>query len=213
MSDAYKPKTSFDALTLAIEEGVTRNKVSNQGNGLFGLFRIIEQNNGRLTMRSGRGRMRLQGNRVDGDNNQIVLGPDNHGTFLDIQMPVDKPVSMSEALNYTHVNDFLEGLEDEERGRHVVKIREHAGGAGSRAAARELRTFLENVHTSGAQVIELDFSGQAVVSSSFADEVIGKFVAELGYTTFSQRYRLTNMNATVAGLLDRAIAKRLGSSS
>lgn len=63
-SDAYKPKTSFDALTLAIKEGVTRDKVANQGNGLFGLFRIIEQNNGRLTMRSGRGRMRLQGDRV-----------------------------------------------------------------------------------------------------------------------------------------------------
>jgi hypothetical protein len=214
MSDAYKPPTAFDALTLAIEEGVTRDKISNQGNGLFGLFRIIEQNNGRLTMRSGRGRMHLQGNRINGNNSQTVLGPNNHGTFLDIQISVDRPVSMSEALNYKHVNDFLENLEDEERGCYVVKIREHAGGAGSRAAARELRIFLENVYASGgAQLVELDFSGQAVVSSSFADEVIGKLMADLGYTTFTRRYRLSNMNDTVAGLLDRAIAKRLGGSS
>lgn len=213
MSETYKPPTAFDALTLAIEEGVTRDKVANQGNGLFGLFRIIEQNNGSLTMRSGRGRMRLQGDRISGNNNQVILGPDNHGTFLDIQMSVDRPVSMSEAFNYRHVNDFLENLESEERGCHVVKIREHAGGAGSRAAARELRIFLENVSASGAQLIELDFAGQAVVSSSFADEVIGKLVAELGFTAFSRTYRLSNMNATVSGLLDRAIAKRLGSSN
>jgi hypothetical protein len=93
----------------------------------------------------------------------------------------------------------------------VVKIREHAGGTGSRAAAKELRIFLENVSISGAELVELDFSGQAVVSSSFADEVIGKLVASLGFTTFNQKYRLSNMNQTVAGLLDRAIAKRLGS--
>jgi hypothetical protein len=173
MSDAYKPRTAFDALTLAIEEGVTRNKVTNQGNGLFGLFRIIEQNGGRLTMRSGRGLMLLQGNRITGDNSQVPIGPENHGTFLDFQISTDRPVSMSEALNYKHVNDFLEGLESE-RGSHVVRVREHAGGAGSRAAARELRVFLENIHESGAATVELDFSGQAVVSSSFADEVIGK---------------------------------------
>jgi hypothetical protein len=211
MSDTYKPKTSFDALTMAIEEGVTRDKVANQGNGLFGLFRIIEQNNGRLTMRSGRGRMRLQGNRITGDNDAVVLSRENPGTFLDVQMAVDRPVSMNEALNYRHVNDFLENLESEERGCHVVKIREHAGGTGSRAAAKELRIFLENVSISGAELVELDFSGQAVVSSSFADEVIGKLVASLGFTTFNQKYRLSNMNQTVAGLLDRAIAKRLGS--
>ena len=57
--------------------------------------------------------------------------------------------------------------------------------------------------------MELDFSGQAVVSSSFADEVIGKLVASLGFTTFNQKYRLSNMNQTIAGAIDRAIAKRL----
>jgi hypothetical protein len=154
--------------------------------------------------------MLLQGNRITGDNSQVPIGPENHGTFLDFQISTDRPVSMSEALNYKHVNDFLEGLESE-RGSHVVRVREHAGGAGSRAAARELRVFLENIHESGAATVELDFSGQAVVSSSFADEVIGKLVAELGFVTFTRVYKLSNMNPTVAGLLDRAIAKRLGS--
>lgn len=204
----YKPRTAFDALTLAIKEGVTRDNVSNQGNGLFGLFRIVEQNNGRLTMRSGRGLMLLQGDRISGNNNQPILGPDNHGTFVDFQLVADRPVDMGEALSYRHVNDFLEGLEDE-TGQHVVRIREHSGGAGSRAAAKELRTFLENITNSGAGVVEIDFSGQAVVSSSFADEVVGKLVAKLGFVTFTRRYRLSNMNPTVAGLIDRAIAKRL----
>lgn len=209
MSEIYKPASAFDALTMAIKEGVTRDKVENQGNGLFGLFRIIEQNNGRLQMRSGRGMMRLQGNRITGSNEAVILSRENPGTFLDVQMAVDRRVSMNEVFNYRHVNDFLESLENEERGCHVVKIREHAGGTGSRAAAKELRIFLENISIGCSGLVELDFSGQAVVSSSFADEVIGKLVADLGFTTFSTRYRLAHMNETVAGLIDRAIAKRL----
>lgn len=207
-SDAYRPRTAFDALTMAVKEGVTRNKKTNQGNGLFGLLKIVEQNSGKLDMRSGRGRMLLEGDRVAGGNDQDFPAADHHGTTVAFQLKVDKPVSIGTALNYSPVNLFLEGLETDE-GEHVIKIRDQAGGAGSRLAARELKTLIVNVLNDGVHHIVLDFEGQAVVSSSFADEVIGKMFLEMGFNSFNQRIRLRSMNETVSTLVDRAIARRM----
>lgn len=207
-SQIYKPKTAFDALTLAVREGVTRNEKTNQGNGLFGLVQIVEQNGGKLNLTSGRGFMSLLGDRVSGNNNQEIIGADNHGTTVDFQLNVDTPVSLGNALNYEPTNLFMESLESE-HGEHVIEIRSQAGGAGSRLAARELKTLIVNVLNAGAPHVALDFEGQAVVSSSFADEVIGKMFAEMGFNTFNARVKLRNMNQTVSTLVDRAISRRL----
>lgn len=211
-SAKYKPATSFDALTLAVREGVTRDDRSNQGNGLFGLVKILEQNGGRLNLTSGRGRMLLEGDRFSGANDQEFVGADNHGTTVDFQLQIDKPVSLGDALNYSPTNMFLESLESDD-GEHVISIRNQAGGSGSRKAARELKTLIVNVLNDGAPHVVLDFEGQAVVSSSFADEVIGKMFAEMGFNVFNRRIKLVNMNATVSSLVDRAIALRLSQGS
>lgn len=211
-SPLYRARTAFDALTMAVKEGVTRDKATNQGNGLFGLLQIVEQNGGKLNMSSGRGQMILENNRVRGDNEREFAGPDNHGTTLDFQLKVDKPVSLGAALNYEPTNMFLESLESPD-GEHVISIRDQAGGAGSRLAARELKRLVMNVLNDGVPHVVLDFEGQAVVSSSFADEVIGKMFAEMGFNTFNQRIKLRNMVPTVTTLVDRAIALRLSQGS
>lgn len=212
-SGLYRPKTAADALTLAIKEGVTRNKTTNQGNGLFGLYSIVDQNKGTLNLRSGPGRLTFRGGAASKfDNGLTYLGPGADGTTVDFQLSVDKPVKLADVFGAAAGSSlWLESLETP-RGNLVVKIREHAGGAGSRAAARELRTYLENVRVASGAAVELDFEGQVVVSSSFADEVIGKLVADMGYLAFSETYRMTNMNATVRALIDTAVAKRLAAS-
>ena len=211
-SKSFRPRTDFDALTLCIREGVTKNEVTNQGNGLFGLTQIIEKNGGRLMMRTGKGRLTLAGDRVTGKNDQPSIGSGHQATFVDFQLNVDKPIRLGEALKHPPASLFLESLESDE-GEHIVGIRDLAGGAGSRLAARELRTLIVNVLNDGAAHVVLDFEGQAVVSSSFADEVIGKLFAAMGFTTFTARIRIRNTNETVRALVDRAIAKRLATSS
>jgi anti-sigma regulatory factor (Ser/Thr protein kinase) len=207
-SFAYAPKSAYDALTLAIQEGVTRNKETNQGNGLFGLTRIVDQNKGTLTLRSGRGELRLTGTAVSGNNDQWAIAGEHGGTSVDFQLALDKPVSLGRALNYDPPNMFLESLETSD-GEHVLSIRDQAGGAGSREAARELKTLIMNILNDGAPHIVLDFEGQAVVSSSFADEVIGKMFVEMGMSTFGRKVKLQSMNETVASLVDRAVARRM----
>lgn len=102
----------------------------------------------------------------------------------------------------------LEGIENDE-GFHVIPVVEHAQGTGTRAAAERLRTWLLNYLNEGAPYLVLDFSGVDMVSSSFADETIGKLAKRFGPIGFGQRFKLINMTPTVQGLLDRAIATRL----
>ncbi|MBE1226298.1 hypothetical protein IH559_23130, partial [Salmonella enterica subsp. enterica serovar Enteritidis] len=127
--------------------------------------RIIDQNDGTLTLRSGRGELRLTGTSVAGNNDQWAIAGEHGGTIVDFQLALDKPVSLGKALNYDPPNIFLENLESQD-GEHVLNIRDQAGGAGSREAARELKTLIMNVLNEGAPHIVLDFEGQAVVSSS-----------------------------------------------
>jgi hypothetical protein len=82
-------------------------------------------------------------------------------------------------------------------------------GTGSRKAATELRTWLINILNEGTPVLYLDFDGVNVVSSSFADETIGKLVETFGPIEFARRIRLVHMTETIERLLDRAISIRL----
>src|SRR6202048_552810 len=50
-----------DALDRAIREGVTRNKATNQGNGLYGTFKCCEESNGSLLILSNRAVLKYDG--------------------------------------------------------------------------------------------------------------------------------------------------------
>ena len=69
-----------------------------------------------------------------------------------------------------------------------------------------------NYLNSGAAYLVLDFSGVSMVSSSFADETIGKLAERFGMIGFGERFRLVNMSQQVRMLLDRAISLRISSS-
>src|SRR5207302_835688 len=56
----FAPKSEIDAITLAIREGVTRDSGVGQGNGLWGLARLVEQNGGSLTITSGESQLLVE---------------------------------------------------------------------------------------------------------------------------------------------------------
>jgi STAS-like domain of unknown function (DUF4325) len=55
----------------------------------------------------------------------------------------------------------------------------------------------------------LDWSAIPLVSSSFADEAIGKLYAELGPLTFGSRVQNINMERLVRSLVEQAIMQRM----
>ena len=205
----YRPPTPFDALTLAVREGVSSTG-DKRGNGLYGLKGVIEHNGGRLDIVSGRGLLQISPSGIDGRNSgaDFIIDADHHCTVLDFSLDVSKPVDLGQVLGAPEPDIRLEAIESDD-GRYVIPVIDHAQGTGTRPAAERLRNYLVNYLNEGAPFLVLDFTGVSIVSSSFADETIGKLAEEFGVVGFSQRFRLVNMNSNVQMLLDRAIALRI----
>ncbi|RLD56106.1 MAG: hypothetical protein DRJ01_15725, partial [Bacteroidetes bacterium] len=54
-NSTFRPRNAADAISLAVQEGVTRDKKIGQGNGMWGLYNIINLNDGSLQIISGKG--------------------------------------------------------------------------------------------------------------------------------------------------------------
>ena len=58
-------------------------------------------------------------------------------------------------------------------------------------------------------LIKIDFTGVALMSSSFADEAFAKLFLKIGPIKFMSTIKLVGMGTTVASLVDRAIEQRM----
>jgi hypothetical protein len=208
--------SDVDALDKAIREGVTRDKSVGQGNGLFGSYRICSESKGFFQVDSGHAKLsyteqnglRVREERVPYD-----------GTLVVAEIDFSVPHLLEEALKFDgkihRPVDYLElHYEDDAAERVMFKVAEESDAFGTRIAGTPLRYRLLNLlRMCPAQPIIVNFSGVALVSSSFADEFIGKLFAELGPMTFMGRVRIVGASQTVQHLLDRAIAQRMSSGS
>ena len=57
--------------------------------------------------------------------------------------------------------------------------------------------------------ISIDMKDVSIISSSFADEVFGKLVKEIGFLNFNQNFTITNITSTNHNLIDKAINQRI----
>jgi hypothetical protein len=200
----------------SMQKGVTSKGGQNQGNGLFGLRRAVEINGGQLSVRSGWGSWRLLNGSVEYETDRSVMLPDmeNHqSTLVDWQLNCSTKVRIDEALGSRfRNNDFLEAIEDDD-GQHRISVIDLEESLGSRKSGAEIRTRLENYLSAGAKFVVLDFKHVGVVSSSFADEVLAKLALTMGELEFRRRVFVDSASDTNRGLIETAIALRLGSSN
>lgn len=198
------------AIDEAVQQGVTSKGKLNQGNGLFGLKRAVEINGGDLRITSGRGKWTNGPQGSETDMERPVLDPDMHqSTTVDWQLDCSKAVRIEDALgNHLTGGDFLESIETPE-GHHRVAVVDLEESLGSRVKGGEVRTRLHNYLGAGARYLVLDFAGVGVVSSSFADEVLGKLAVELGELEFRRKVFVDSASPTNRSLIERAISMRL----
>jgi len=137
------------------------------------------------------------------------------GTLVVAEIDFSVPDLLQEALKFNgrmhEPTDYVElHYEDAEAHRVIFKVADEANSFGSRVAGRPLRNRLSNLaRMCHPQQVIIDFSNVALVSSSFADELIGKLFVEFGPIEFMTRFRLVNVSATVQQLIDRAISQRV----
>lgn len=207
----YKPRHASDAISLAVQEGVTRDKKIGQGNGMWGLYNIINLNDGNLLITSGKGGLNFV-NRIkstESYNDIIMLSPKQQSTSINFDIKLNNSISMKEALGgYEPIDIFIENLEDE-YDRIIYKIIEQSSGTGTRQSGERIRNEIMNIYKSVKKPVILDFDGVGIIASSFADELIGKLVQELGLFQFQAAFPMKSMNSTIQSIVQRSLSQRL----
>jgi len=205
----HAPQNPLEAIELAIQERVTRDKKVGQGNGMWGLSEIVKNNAGRLTIISGSAfYMRSNGDVKTGDQFSY-LSPTNGACLVDFQLNYSKEISLADALKgHKPVNYRTESFEDDQ-GAVTFRLADAKTGTGTRESGKRIRTDLINMFNDTKKGIVIDFDGLSVISSSFADELVGKLLVHLGFFGFNQIVRMKNMNQTIQAIVERSVAQRM----
>ena len=210
------PKTKLDAITLAIKEKVTRDTSVGQGNGLWGLHRIIEHCEGSLKIISDGAfyQMVFDDNGVPNvsafdKGNRFIFEKGVGTTMVDFQMHVDKAIDVGKVLNISSFVDLWEEEFENENGDYVVDVEKTSQGTGTRPAAEDLRNIVLNLAVHEKKKVILDFGGVGTISSSYADELIGKLIAKYGVVFFNNKFNIINMSKQNVDILERSVQQRL----
>ena len=88
----------------------------------------------------------------------------------------------------------------------IVDLKEFGASLGSRVLGKEVSNMID--FEKEDEVI-LDFEDVKMVTSSFADEVIGKNCARLGLHNFFKKVQIINTSEQIKLILKKAIIDRL----
>lgn len=208
----YHPRTAIDAISLAIQEGKTRDKNIGQGNGLWGLNNIILSNQGKLEITSHGSSLILYSNGTSKKYLDLpILDPKHATTTVNISFNYNNPISVSDALGGHIPTDIrYEDKLDDNNYLNIILSNE-ASGFGTRPAGERLRNKVMNYLTriDAPSKIKIDFSGISMISSSFADEFIGKLVAQLGFFRFTKIITLIGVAPTIELIINRSVSQRM----
>jgi hypothetical protein len=138
------------------------------------------------------------------------------GTIVCGQIKIIDDFSISEALDFNGRKDYMpldiidNRYEMEESDCLLLIMKDETTGFGSRRSGLQIRTKVKNLFSAKPNYpIIINWEGVPVISSSFADEFIGKLFLEMGATTFMSSVKNKSMENLVSGLLDKAIFQRL----
>ncbi|MCR1811984.1 STAS-like domain-containing protein [Sulfurospirillum sp. hDNRA2] len=205
-------RTDLEALGEAVKSGVTRNNQFGQGNGLAGTLRIATMTGGSFSITSGQGYIKVFDN--DSNKKQRYTHQNFIGTLVCADIKTNTPFNLSSALEFEGYQnstpvDIIETNYETESSL-LLLISKESTGFGNRGAGKQLRqTVLNLLKMDLSRPIELNWSGIPLISSSFADEFLGKLFLELGPMSFGARIRNTGMETLIRDLLEKAITQRL----
>ncbi len=211
-SGNHKPKSAPDAISLAVQEGVTRDKSVGQGNGMWGLYNIVNLNTGIMTIISGKGGLGLNKGDMKTFKQIQMLSNEQQATTVSFNLNLSKNISIKDALGgHELVDMYIENMEDEHE-RVIFKIADASSGTGTRQSGLKLKNEVINLYKKAKKPVLIDFAEIGIISSSFADEFIGKMVIDLGFFQFQQIFTLINMNSTIQTIVQRSLSQRMAES-
>lgn len=210
LNGEHKPETEGEALKTALKDGVGDGQ--GQGNGLYGLYQIINENGGKLTISSGKSALMFK----DGNFeifNDIALIDDNHrGTSVDFQLNLSKKIDIKDALKAIGGQECIDLRIDDmidDNNSVLYDVAVNTTDTGTRTAGRELRNDVINIMKRSKCPVILDFSNIEICSSSFIDEFLCKLMFEIGMLEFTNSVKIRGMNDVIGHLFQRSSVMRM----
>jgi len=210
----YKPKSDIHAIELAMTKNVTRDTKEGQGFGLWGLHQIIKLNDGILNITSGSASYMMkntQAKRNQYFDSVSYLSPSNGAVLIDFQLNYQNKINLNEVLvggQYEAFQELLEEIEDI-NGCLVFEIQDKSEGTGTRLAGAKVRNLIINIFKDTQQWILIDFKNVKYLTSSYADELLGKLIEQIGENVFVKRFRIKNLNEDLQDIVSYAMNERL----
>lgn len=211
----FRFKNPYDAIVSAMKRGYTRDKKTNQGNGLWGMSQLIFNNKGMLNIISSgaivgyNSKAELYKKEMPSVNIGTIHIP---GTLVDFQFQCNNEVSISKVFggDYKTANLYVESLEDDQDRIHLV-VNNFSFGYATRDSGERARTYAINIATQSEekQLIILDFKDINIISSSFADEFIAKLICHYGFVKFNSIFRIINVKEVNVPIINHAINQRI----
>lgn len=192
----FAPESDSAAIKLALKKEITSG--NGAGRGMWMLFRLLENNYGYLCITSGSTKYSIQ-HRSDEKpkiSEALIQSQVDGTTTVDFRIDGSQEIDVAEALDgYTPVDLWRENHEDEnDEGAYRFNVRDESQGTGTRYAAKKMRNLILNTYVQDPKRILLDFGSCGVVTSSYADELLGKLVQEIGFTRFLSDFTLLNVS-------------------
>ena len=126
----HNPATELDAILLSVQEGVGDGK--GQGNGLYGLYQVVHENKGTVTITSGGASIRLNDHGELGKYDRIPFLPGNRkGTTVDFQLDLNNRIDITRAFQsiggYDCFDIRIDNMIDDE-GFYVYNVLDNCQG-------------------------------------------------------------------------------------
>jgi len=209
LRERYKgEETSTDAraIEFAIQRGIT-SKRENQGWGLFGSTALIRATNGHFRLWSGNSMLT-----IDGSYQTYLQRPFYKGTVVEWILPLANSIDLKTVLeNPSHAQSFHLEQYEPRLGTIEMILKDECDTFRDRPTGKKLRMKLLNlVENSQAKHCVVDFGETGTVSSSFADEFLGKLAIIFG-THFISFVSIRNVTDANKAIIEIAIQERLNS--
>lgn len=203
LSESILLNSHEEALSKALQRGVTRNPNIGQGNGLAGVLEIARQNEGGFYLWSG--------DTVYSSTEAQLFKPVPliPGTGVMFRLDTQHPVDLSRTFIGENAFSFIdaEGERIQEGGGLLIK--DECLNTGTRSSAQPLRRKIMALLPDYEGTLLLDFDGVGSASSSFLDELLGRLVIELGEQVFRERVKLANISKQLIDMTNVVIGQRL----
>ena len=195
-----------DAISKAIQRGVTRDDSVGQGNGMAGASEIVRKNGGELHVWTGDANFTIRKGRDRGFK-PIAQIP---GTGIFLRLDTRRPVRLRDTFisdpGWSYIDYEAERI-TESGGIRVADECVHTGG---REPATTLRRKIETILEAADEPLVLDFSGVDFATSSFFDELLGRLAASLGPEVFGSGVYIANLKPELADMANVTIGQRMG---